>query len=258
MNLRNKVGLVTGAANGIGYAIAERLLDEGMVIVAMDVDGDGLDRMVESLDIDRQCVETVVGDVSHRADVHAAVVKAVERFQALDVVAANAGIAVGQSFLEIDDATWDRILAVNLNGTFYTIQEAARVMTMQGRGSIVVTSSTNGFYVETNLAHYNASKGGIDALVRSAAIELAWHGIRVNAIAPSMVKTRAAFVTQESGGSQDYLRRVPMSRFADPSEIAAAVAFLGSDESSFMTGQSIVLDGGLTLGIDIPLPPQEP
>ena len=257
MNLRNKVGLVTGAANGIGFAIAERLLAEGMTLVAMDIDAEGLERLVGSLDVDRQCIETVVGDVSVRADVHGAVVRAVERFQALDVVAANAGIAAGQSFLDIDDATWDRILAVNLNGTFYTVQESAKVMTMQGRGSIVVTSSTNGFYVETNLAHYNASKGGIDALVRSAALELAWHGIRVNSIAPSMVKTRAAFVTQDSGGSQDYLARVPMSRFADPPEIAAAVAFLASDEASFMTGQSLVLDGGLTLGIDIPLPASE-
>ena len=133
-------------------------------------------------------------------------------------------------FLDIDDETWDRVLAVNLTGTFYTVQEAARVMAMQRKGSIVVTSSTNGFYVETNLAPYNASKGGIDALVRSAAIELAWHGIRVNAVAPSMVKTQAAFVTGEAGGGQDYLARVPMSRFADPPEIAAAVAFLASDE----------------------------
>ena len=195
MNLSGKVGLVTGAANGIGLAIAERFIAERMALVAMDTDAAGSGTgSPDTFAAEPQRIETVVGDVSSRADVHTAVVRAVERFQALDVVAANAGIAIGQPFLDIDDETWDRILAVNLTGTFYTVQEAARVMAMQGKGSIVVTSSTNGFYVETNLAPYNASKGGIDALVRSAAIELAWHGIRVNAVAPSMVKTRAAFV----------------------------------------------------------------
>ncbi|CAN5566956.1 hypothetical protein BH23CHL5_BH23CHL5_01010 [soil metagenome] len=127
-------------------------------------------------------------------------------------------------------------------------------MALAGRGAIVVTSSTNGFYVESNLAPYNASKGGVDALIRSAAIDLAWHGIRVNGIAPSMVKTRAAFITSDPEGSVEYLKRVPMGRFADPEEIAAAVAFLASDQASYITGQTIVLDGGLTLGIDSPLP----
>ena len=128
------------------------------------------------------------------------------------------------------------------------------MMALQGKGAIVVTSSTNAWYVETNLAPYNASKGGLDSLVRSAAIDLAWHRIRVNGVAPSMVKTRAAFVTADSKGASDYLKRVPMGRFTDPPEIAAAVAFLASDQASYITGQTIILDGGLTLGVHIPLP----
>ena len=143
---------------------------------------------------------------------------------------------------------------MNLTGAFFCIQEAARVMALQGRGSIVVTSSTNATYVESNLAHYNASKGGVEALIRSAALELAWHGIRVNGIAPSMVKTRAAFMTSDTTGAPEYLKRVPMGRFADPPEIAAAVAFLASGQASYITGQTLILDGGLTLGVDIPLP----
>jgi len=125
-------------------------------------------------------------------------------------------------------------------------------MVLAGKGSIVVTSSTNAFYVESTLAHYNASKGGIDALIRSAALELAATGVRVNGVAPSMVRTRAAFVTTETVASSSYLERVPMGRFAMPDEVAGAITFLASDRSSYCTGQVLVLDGGTTLGIFLP------
>jgi 3-oxoacyl-[acyl-carrier protein] reductase len=254
VNLHGKVALVTGAANGIGRAIAERLLEDGARVVAFDIEEEGVRALPSELGVPPDRIEPVSGDVSKRADVHAAVARAVQRFESLDILASNAGIADADPFLEIDDASWQRIIDVNLTGAFFCIQEAARVMALQGKGSIVVTSSTNAWYVESNLAHYNASKGGVDALIRSAALDLAWHGIRVNGIAPSMVKTRAAFVTSDSEGSSDYLKRVPMGRFADPPEVAAAVAFLASDEASYITGQTLTLDGGLTLGVHIPLP----
>lgn len=254
MNLKGKTALVTGAANGIGRAIAERLLDEEMNLVAFDIEADSLAAFGDDLDVESERIVRIEGDVSLRADVAAAVATAIQRFESLDVLVSNAGIADAQPFLEIDDESWQRVIDVNLNGAFHCVQEAARVMALAGKGSIVVTSSTNAFYVETNLAPYNASKGGIEALVRSAAIDLAWNGIRVNAVAPSMVKTRAAFITADESGSTDYLERVPMKRYADPEEVAAAVAFLASDESSYMTGQTMILDGGLTLGVDLPLP----
>lgn len=248
---RARVALVTGGAHGIGRAIAERFLEDGYRVVAVDIDAAELDRFANAAG---PALAPATADISERPSVAAAVRKAVEAFGGLDVLAANAGIATPEPFLEMDDAVWHRTLAVNLTGTFHCVHEAAKVMAGSGGGAIVITSSTNAWYVEGNMAAYNASKGGVVALMRSAALDLARYGIRVNAIEPSMVKTKAAFITHEEGAGSDYLTRVPMGRFAEPHEIAAAVAFLASEQASYITGQTIVLDGGLTLGVDLPMP----
>ncbi|HKG26650.1 MAG TPA: SDR family oxidoreductase [Thermomicrobiales bacterium] len=244
--------MVTGAANGIGRAITDRLLRDGCAVVGVDIDEAQLAAMTADLPANR--FASAVADISIRDQIAAAVHTALDRFGRLDILAANAAIADGAPFLEIEDRNWLRIIDVNVNGTFYCIQEVARVMARAGAGAIVVTSSTNGWFVESNLAHYNASKGAVIALVRSAAFELAPFGIRVNAVEPSMVKTRSGYITHDPAGAADYLKRVPMGRFAEPAEVAAAVAFLASDQASYITGQSLVLDGGLTLGIDMPIP----
>jgi NAD(P)-dependent dehydrogenase (short-subunit alcohol dehydrogenase family) len=247
-----RFAMVTGAANGIGRAILDRFVSDGLRVVAVDIDEAGLAQLAAVVGTDR--VTTAAADISRREEVVAAVRLAVERFGRLDVLAANAAIADGEPFLEISERSWRRIIDVNVTGTFFCVQEAARVMAKAGRGAIVVTTSTNAWYVESNLAHYNTSKGGVSALMRSAAVDLAKHGIRVNAVAPSMVKTRAAFITEDPVFAPTYLERVPLRRFAEPAEIAAAVAFLASEQASYITGETIVLDGGLTLGIDLPLP----
>ncbi|HVR83554.1 MAG TPA: SDR family NAD(P)-dependent oxidoreductase, partial [Planctomycetota bacterium] len=170
----------------------------------------------------------------------------------LDVLVANAGITSVQPFLDIDEGTWRRVLDVNLTGTFWCVQEAARLMSRSGGGAIVVTASTNAFWVEATLAAYNASKGGVVALVRTAALDLAPHRIRVNSVEPGVVRTPlAAFVTEDPAGARCYLKKIPLGRFAEPLDVARAILFLASDEASYITGQTLVLDGGLTLGLPL-------
>jgi NAD(P)-dependent dehydrogenase (short-subunit alcohol dehydrogenase family) len=257
MRLSGKVALVTGAGNGIGQAIAERFASEGASVVALDLEADAVNKVIDGITSRGGQGEAVTGDISQRTDVARAVQTCVEHFGGLDILAANAGIADAQPLLEIEERSWRRIIDVNLTGTFFCIQEAARVMIPARKGSMIVTASTNAFYVETNMVHYNASKGGVVALVRSAALDLGPYGVRVNAIEPSMVKTRAAFITEDPVGAPEYLKRVPLGRFAETSEIASTVAFLASDDASYITGETVILDGGLTLGVHLPLP-EEP
>jgi len=196
----------------------------------------------------------VTGDISVRADVRRDVETCITRFGALDVLIANAGVTGAQPLLEIDDDRWQRALDVNVTGTFLCVQEAGRAMKERG-GAMVVTASTNAFYVETNLAAYNMPKGGVMAFVRSAAIDLAPFGIRVNAVQPGVVNTPfAAILLDNPEEAADYRKNIPLNRFAEPGEIARAILFLASEEAPYITGQGLILDGGLTLGIALALP----
>ena len=249
-----KVVAVTGAAQGIGRAIAERFASEGASVVLVDIDGALADQVAADLNEAGATAAATAADISNRHDVQRAVAFAVEQFGGLDILAANAGIADGEPFLEIDDASWRRIIDVNLTGTFYCLQEAGRIMAAQGRGAIVATASTNAFWVESNMAHYNASKGGIVALVRAAALDLGPYGVRVNAVAPGMIRTRANYITEDPVAGPEYLKGVPLGRFAEPAEMAAVVAFLASDDASYVNGELLVADGGTTIGVRLPLP----
>jgi NAD(P)-dependent dehydrogenase (short-subunit alcohol dehydrogenase family) len=244
--------LVTGGGGGMGTFIVESLLDEEARVAILDIDQERLDAAVAELGgSDR--VLALRADTSNREQVHDAVQTCVAHFGRLDGLVAQAGIAELRPFTEIDDAGWDRTLAVNLTGVFYAVQESARAMIAAGRGgAVVVTSSTNAFFPEDNTVAYSASKGGLVAFVKATALDLAPYRIRINAISPGIIRTRLAeAVFDDPAVSGPYLARVPMGRFGEPSEVATVVAFLLSDEASYMTGENVVVDGGTTLGVSL-------
>jgi NAD(P)-dependent dehydrogenase (short-subunit alcohol dehydrogenase family) len=246
---------VTGAAQGIGYAVALRMLVEGARVALFDRNGDALEAARRTLAESGEVI-AVVGDTAVRADLSAAVARAVDTFGGLNVVIAHAGIGDVRQFFEIDDATWGRMIDVNLTGVFLAVQEGARgILASANRGAIVVTASTNAFFPEQHTAHYSAAKGGVVAFVRAVALDLAESGIRVNAVSPGIIRTPlAAPLTEDPDAARDFLRAVPMQRFGECDEIADAVLFLASDESSYITGQNIVIDGGTSLGMSIGMP----
>ncbi len=252
--LVNRVALVTGGAHGIGKAIAERLLRHGASVVIADIDGNAAGVTAAELG-SRDLIDAVSCDISNRADVERAVKRCTQRFGRLDVLAANAASADVVNLMDITESAWRRMVDVNLTGAFFSIQEASRVMIPQGGGAVVCTASTNAFWVEANTAHYSATKFGILGLMKTAALDLAPFGIRVNAVSPGIVDTRlAAHLVHDPVEGPEYLKRVPLGRFAKPSDIADAVVFLASDEASYITGENLVVDGGVSIGVPMQAP----
>lgn len=238
--LGGKVGLVTGGASGIGRAAARRFVAEGARVVVGDRDEAGLGALGDELGdaaVTLACDVTVEGDVARLADA------AVERFGALDIAFANAGVGSVQRLVDAELADWDRVLDVNLTGPFLTIKHAAR--RMGAGGSIVVTASLNAVQAGIGMGAYCSSKAGAAMLVQVAALELGPAGIRVNAVGPGLVRTaltEAAFALP--GVVEGYEENTPLGRHATAEEIAGLVAFLASDEAAYVSGSLYLIDGG--------------
>lgn len=243
-DLNGQTALVTGAAHGIGHAIAARLAADGAHVLLADRDK-SVTSVAAEIASRGGTAAAIITDVTRREDIEAAVADAIRRWGRLDIAVSNAGIMDRMPFLEMTDEFWHRVLGLNLHGAFMVGQTAARQMVADGTpGRIVFIASNSGIFGGRGRAAYGASKAGLINLTQSMAIELAEHGIRVNAVAPGPTKTRAV---QGDAPGPAVLTRMPMKRFGKPEEIAAVVAFLASEESSFVTGHTYSADGGYTV-----------
>jgi NAD(P)-dependent dehydrogenase (short-subunit alcohol dehydrogenase family) len=241
-----QVAIVTGAAHGIGAATARRLGQEGASVVCADSDLAAAEVTAAAIQEAGGKAIAVAVDVTERAQVEAMLAAALTAYDHVDVLANIAGIAHNEPFLDITDEWWNRTLAVNLTGVFLCSQVVARHMVKRGiEGRIVSMASTNGLVGEELLAHYNASKFGVVGLTMTMAIELAPHKIRVNSVCPGLIETRLTRSAIENPEwVKGYLPKIPLNRFGKPEEVAAAVAYLASTDSGFITGHQLVIDGG--------------
>ncbi|MGG1517040.1 SDR family NAD(P)-dependent oxidoreductase [Paenibacillus oryzisoli] len=246
MRLKHKVALVTGGAQGIGRAISLRFAREGAKVMLADVDPKALEKVSELMRAEGAEVLGVVADVQQKSEVDAMIEKAIARWGGLDIVVNSAGICRPAPFLEMTEADWELHLSVNLKGAFLVSQRAAREMVRQGTGgSIIQMSSVNGLAAESYQAHYNASKGGLNLLTMSMALELAEHGIRVNALCPGFIETRLTKPLIDNPQLiEAYVKTIPLQKVGQPEDIADAALFMASDESRYMTGHCMVIDGG--------------
>jgi 3-oxoacyl-[acyl-carrier protein] reductase len=245
LRLEGKNAIISGAGRGIGKAIAEKFLKEGSRVLICDIVPERLQLSQHDLQPHGE-IHALVGDVTSPAFCAELITDARRLFGELHVLVNNAGIAVSEPFLEHSEATWDRTLSVNLKSVFLLGQAAARLMVMQNKGGAIVNlASSNGHVGERGLAAYNASKAGVILLTKTMAIELAQYNIRVNAVSPGFIMTELA---REAGEDEDFLReyarKIPLGRYGYPREVANLCAFLASDEASFITGDSVLIDGG--------------
>jgi NAD(P)-dependent dehydrogenase (short-subunit alcohol dehydrogenase family) len=243
MRLQGKVAVVTGAARGIGLAIAQRFVKEGAKVALADWLKAEVEAESAALGASALAVPTDVGDAGA---VRRLVERTVERFGRLDCMVANAAVQAEIPFLDLTEEEFDRVIRVNLKGAFLCGQTAARHMVESGtRGTIINMSSVNAVVAHPVLVHYAASKGGIAMLTKGMAVSLAPDGIRVNAIGPGTTNTpiNANFFSMP-GMIDRFLMRTPLGRIAEADEIASVAVFLASDEASYVTGTTIYADGG--------------
>jgi meso-butanediol dehydrogenase/(S,S)-butanediol dehydrogenase/diacetyl reductase len=241
-----KVVLVTGAASGIGAATARRFTAEGAQLMLGDIDSEGLSTLVKELDSHGTAAGRTT-DVADLAQVEALTAEAVERFGRLDVVFNNAGIGAYGKAPDLDPEAWHRTIAVDLDSVFYGCRAAIPRLRESGGGAIVNTASISGLFGDYGLGAYNAAKAAVMNFTRTVAIDHAREGIRVNAVCPGPIETAlTAGMIKNARMMESYAERIPMGRVGQAEEIAGVVAFLASDDASYITGAGIVIDGGVT------------
>lgn len=246
MRLENKVALITGGARGIGREIALLFAKEGADIVVWDINMQEAQKTV--LDIETLGRRSSAGEVDVRdyKKVEEALNKILDKFTKVDILVNNAGITKDNLLLRMSEAEWDAVLDVNLKGTFNCIKAVSKVMLKQRSGKIINIASIIGIVGNAGQANYSASKAGIIALTKTAAKELAGRNINVNAVAPGFIQTEMTARLPEDL-KQNMLKQIPLSKFGSPVDVAQVCLFLASPEASYITGQTIVVDGGMVM-----------
>jgi NAD(P)-dependent dehydrogenase (short-subunit alcohol dehydrogenase family) len=244
--LAGKVAIVTGAAAGIGRATAIRFVADGAKVVATDIDHEGLERLAQEVSAD---LTVQTADVASEDDARATVALAESTYGGLDVLVANAGIIPLGTLADSSVDDWDQVMSIDGRGMFLSCKYAVEAMRRTGRGgSIVCLSSISGMAGQKGQATYGPAKFVATGLTKHLAVELAEHGIRVNAVAPGTINTERVRRLPDEPGGPEYLEAIiaqhPMGRLGDPAEVAAAIAFLAGDDASFVTGAVLPVDGG--------------
>lgn len=245
MSLQNKTAIITGARQGIGKGIAIALAKEGCDVVVSDIDQKDCEEVakeIEGLGVKTLAVKC---DVSQKKEVEKLFKETIKKFGKLDILVNNAGIFPFTSFAEMKESDWDKVIDVNLKSIFLCCKEAMKIMPEGGR--IISISSIAAFVGFEGLAHYCASKGGINAMVRVLALELALKKITVNAVAPGAINTPGLGQAFDEEAKKQTIAMIPLARMGEAEDIANAVVFLASDKANYITGQTIIVDGGWTL-----------
>ena len=245
LELEGRVALITGAAQGMGRAVAERMAAGGARLVLNDRNPQTLRATATDLQGEAAEVQAVTGDVTSSGDVSRMVERALEIFGAIHVLVNNAGVLRPTAVIDIEEEEWDRVVNVNLKGTYLCSRAVLPAMRREGWGRIVNFSSTAGKNVSTlGGAHYTAAKAGVLGFTRHLAKEEAPHGITVNAVCPGLIDTEMVRNTIGAKRRRSYARSFPISRLGKPGEVAELVAFLASDRAAYITGASLDINGG--------------
>ncbi len=259
MRLTQKTAIITGGAQGIGLATAERFLSEGANVVIADIDNKAGEEAVARLGKNGD-LKFIHCDVGQKLDIHNLVAETLDEFNHIDILVNNAGTIVGADFLDLEEEDFDRVLNINLKGAFLCAQSVARQMVKQVKegqdpGCIINMSSVNAVFAIANQVPYSISKGGLNQLTKVMALSLAQYGIRTNAIGPGSIMTKILeAVANDDEARNKILSRTPLGRIGDPEEIASIAAFLASSDASYITGQIIYADGGrLALNYTVPV-----